>query len=91
MIDIVLKDIDPALRERIERVAREEGRSLPDTLSRLLEAGLNSAEHRRSSFDDREQTVLADAVAAMQGVPDSPGFAAIGRVPVAEQPAQLFE
>lgn len=91
MTDIVLKDIDPALRERIERVAREEGRGLPETLSRLLEAGLAAIEHRRSSFDDREQTVLAAAVAALQDVPDDPGFASIGRVPAQAQAAQLFE
>lgn len=91
MIDIVLKDIDPGLRARIERVAREDNRSLPDTLSRLLEAGLAAFEHRRSSFDDREQNVLADAVAAMQGVPDDPGFASIGRIAATEQPAQLFK
>lgn len=91
MIDIVLKDIDPALRERIERVAREEGRGLPETLAYLLEAGLSAIEHRRSSFDDREQNVLAAAVAAMKDVPDDPGFASIGRVPAAAQPPQLFE
>ena len=91
MIDIVLKDIDPALRERIERVARAEGWSLPQALAKLLEAGLRSSEHKRSSFDDREQGVLAAAVAALQDVPDDPGFASIGRMPAAEADRQLFE
>lgn len=92
MIDIVLKDIDPALRERIERVARLENQSLPETLSRLLETGLSSAEHSLASLDDRESNVLADAVAALQQVPDDPGFASIGRVPREDAPAhQRFE
>jgi hypothetical protein len=92
MTDIVLKDIDPELRSRIERVARAEGWSVPEALSRLLDAGLRASEHLGRSFDDREQNVLAEAVAALEEVPDDPGFASIGRVAPGEPaPHQLFK
>lgn len=84
MTDIVLKDIDPSLRERIERVARARGWSLPVALQHLLEQGLFALEGGRGvrgAFDPNESGVLEAAIAAMQDVPDDPGFARIGRVP----------
>ena len=88
MTDIVLKDIDPALRARIEQVAQAHGWSLPDALQRLLEAGLEASEGGRQGFDGREQDILAEAIAAMEQVPNDPGFALIGRAGPADQPPE---
>lgn len=86
MTDIVLKDIDPALRARIEQVAQAHGWSLPDALQKLLEAGLEAIEDgRRQVFDGREEGILAQAIAAMEQVPNDPGFALIGRAGPAGQ------
>lgn len=91
MTDIVLKDIDPALAERIGRIAQARGWTTPQTLQALLEQGLGSLESRgglRGRFEagDAESNVLQAAIAALEGVPNDPGFALIGRVPDA-QPA----
>lgn len=86
MTDIVLKDIDPALRARIEQVAQAHGWGLPDALQKLLEAGLEAIEGGRLQvFDGREENILAQAIAAMEQVPNDPGFALIGRAGPADQ------
>lgn len=85
MTDIVLKDIDPALRARIEQVAQAHGWTLPDALQKLLEAGLEASEGGRQVFDGREQDILAQAIAAMEQVPNDPGFALIGRAGPTDQ------
>lgn len=82
MTDIVLRDIDPELRQRIERVADAYGWELPRTLGHLLELGLQAAlEGWGPLLDGRESDILAQAIAAMEQVPDDPGFALIGRAP----------
>lgn len=89
MTDIVLRDVDPALRARIEAVARRHGWDLPDALAQLLEAGLRASEAPGAApvqFAGRERDALAGAIAALEQVPDDPGFALIGRVDPA-QPA----
>ena len=80
MTDIVLRDIDPALQARIERVARARGWDVPGALARLLETGLESVEAALApDLDGREADVLVGAIAAMERMPDDPGFALIGR------------
>jgi len=80
MTDIVLRDIDPALKGRIERVARVRGWDVPGALARLLEIGLESVEAALApDLDGREADVLGGAIAAMERMPDDPGFALIGR------------
>lgn len=80
MTDIVLRDIDPALKARIERVARVRGWDVPEALARLLETGLESVEAALApDLDGREADVLVGAIAAMERMPDDPGFALIGR------------
>lgn len=80
MTDIVLRDIDPVLAERIRRIGEARGWSLPDTLLELLEHGLNACEGDGAvRFDGRESSVLEAAISAMEQVPDDPGFALIGR------------
>jgi hypothetical protein len=91
--DIVLHDIDEVLAERIRRISEARGWSLPDTLLRLLDHGLDVYEgDGRSRFDEREASALELAIAALEQVPNDPGFALIGRTtpqaPVPEQPDQ---
>jgi hypothetical protein len=91
MSEIVLRDIDPVLADRIRRVADARRWTLPQTLLHLLEQGLFSCESEMSArFDDSDSTALRAAIAALEGVPNDPGFSLIGRVqkPV-EEPAPL--
>ena len=93
MTEIVLRDIEPVLVERIRRISEKRGWSLPDTLLRLLERGLAAAEGRGApQLDDTEAGALERAIAAMEQVPDDAGFALIGRAPpevaVADEPDQ---
>lgn len=81
MTDIVLRDIDPKLQERIRQVANAHGWELPRTLAFLLELGLEEAKAHSAAFDGREMDILAGAIAALEQEPDDPGFALIGRAP----------
>lgn len=75
MTDIVMKDVDPVLADRIRRVAEARGWSVHETIFNLLEQGLYSSESEISSgFNDREVDVLSDAITALKGVPPGPGF-----------------
>lgn len=86
MTDIMLKDIDPVLHDRIRRVAEARGWSLPKTLSHLLEQGLYAYEGDAApSFDNSESDVLQAAIAALEQVPDDPGYALIGRIELADE------
>ena len=81
MTDIVLKDLDEVLLERIRRVAERRGWSLPHALQHLLEQGLYAVEGEgRPNFDTSEADVLQSAIAALEGVPDGV-FSLIGQVP----------
>ena len=75
MTDIVMKDIDPVLADRIRRVAEARGWTMHDTLFYLLEQGLFVTEVEvRSGFNDREVDVLSAAITAMKDVPSGHGF-----------------
>ena len=75
MTDIVLKDIDPVLADRIRRVAEARGWSMHDTLFHLLEQGLFISESEvRSGFNDREVDVLSAAISALKEVPKGHDF-----------------
>ncbi|TWT22375.1 hypothetical protein FQY83_04920 [Luteimonas marina] len=81
MTDIVLKDADPVLVDRIKRVADTRGWTMPRALQYLLEQGLHVYEGDGAvRFDNSEADVLQAAIAALEQVPDDPGYAAIGRV-----------
>jgi len=87
MTDIVLKDIDDILLERIRRVAERRGWPMPHALLHLLEQGLYAVEgDGKLSFDNSEADVLQAAIAALEGVPDGV-FSLIGQVPDGEKPA----
>ena len=80
MTDIVLKDADPVLFDRIRRVADARGWTLPRALQYLLEQGLHVYEGDGSvRLDNSEADALQAAIAALEQVPDDPGYAAIGR------------
>ena len=75
MTDIVLKNIDPVLADRIRRVAEARGWSMHDTLFHLLEQGLFATEAEvRSGFNDKEVDVLSAAISALKDVPPGHGF-----------------
>jgi hypothetical protein len=81
MTDIVLRDADPVLVDRIKRVADARGWPLPRALQYLLEQGLHVYEGDGSvRLDNAEADALAAAIAALEGVPDDKGYALIGRV-----------
>ena len=81
MTDIVLKDADPILFDRIRRVADARGWDLPHALQYLLEQGLHVYEGDGSvRFDNNEADALQAMIRALEQVPDDPGYAAIGRV-----------
>lgn len=75
MTDIVMKDIDPVLAERIRRVAQARGWTIHDTLCHLLEQGLFTTESEvRGGFSDREVDVLSAAISALKEVPKGHDF-----------------
>ncbi|MGJ4729439.1 hypothetical protein [Luteimonas sp. SDU101] len=81
MTDIVLKDADPILFDRIRRVADARGWDLPHALHYLLEQGLHVYEGDGSvRFDNAEADALQAMIRALEEVPDDPGYASIGRV-----------
>lgn len=80
MTEIVLRDIDPLLADRIRRVADAHRWTLPQTLHHLLEQGLFAVESDLNvRFDDSDANALQAAIAALEQVPSDPGFAMIGR------------
>ena len=81
MTDIVLKDADPVLFDRIRRVADARGWTLPRALQYLLEQGLHVYEGDGSvRLGNSEADALQAAVAALEQGPGDPGYAPIGRV-----------
>lgn len=75
MTDLVLRDIDPILAERIRRVGVARGWTQHETILRLLEQGLFASEHEvRGGFESTEVDALAAAIAALKEVPAGKGF-----------------
>lgn len=87
MTDIVLRDIDDILADRIRRVAELRGWTLPTALLHLLEQGLHAYEgDGRLHFEGAEADVLQEAIAALEVIPDAV-FSRIGQLG-AGSPAQ---
>ncbi len=81
MTDIILRDIDPVLAERIKRLAEARHWNIHDTLLTLLEQGLYACEHGELvHLDAGEASALQQAIAALQQIPDDAGFGLIGQV-----------
>lgn len=81
MTELVLKDLDPALLERVAGFAERQGWGQARTLRFLIEQGLRARTgDERMRFDAAEDGVLAAAIGALEQVPDDT-FALIGRGP----------
>ncbi len=81
MSEIILRDFDAVLLERVNRVAEAHGWNLQTALVQILEQGLFACEGELSrSLSDADARALQDAIAAMESVPSDQGFARIGRV-----------
>lgn len=85
MTDLVLRDIDPHLAARIRRVAETNGWTIHDTILHLIERGLFASEGGALRFDSAESDVMQSVIAALETVPNDPGFSLIGRVARPEQ------
>lgn len=80
MTDIVLRDIDSGLADRIHRLADAHGWDTEETLRRALDLGLQACESNAAiRLAEHESGVLQSAIAALEQVPNDPGFALIGR------------
>jgi hypothetical protein len=80
MTDLVLRDIDPVLAERIRKVAQTNGWDVHQTILHLIERGLYASEGGALRFDGTESDVMQSVIAALETVPNDPGFSLIGRV-----------
>jgi len=75
MADLLLREVDPMMLERIGRLAIARGWTHAQTCMALLEQGLFSTELEvRSGFADPEVDALAEAIAALQALPAGHGF-----------------
>ncbi|KGQ20127.1 hypothetical protein LF41_2081 [Lysobacter dokdonensis DS-58] len=92
MTDLVLRDIDPEMADRIKRLADARGWNMHVTLENLLQRGLQACEAGLEvHLDDRESTALEQAIAALEGVPRDEGFGLIGRAPPAPAPTHILD
>lgn len=72
--------LDAVLLDRVRRVAQARGWSDAAAIRHLIEHGLFAVEPRgEQRLDDLDVNVLQSAIAALEGIPDDPGFSLIGR------------
>lgn len=75
MTDLVLRDIDPVLVDRIRRISMARGWTQHQTVVNLLEQGLFASEHEvHGGFQHPEVDALADAIAALKQLPAGADF-----------------
>ena len=80
MTDIVLRDIDAILADRLKLLAEQRGWDIHHTLLTVVEQGLYACESGALvHLDDREANALQQAIAALEKVSDDAGFGLIGR------------
>ena len=92
MTDIVLRDIDAVLADRIKLLAEARGWSMHETLLTLREQGLFACESGLNvHFSDREADALKNAISALEHVPDDTGFGLIGRAPESPEPTHILD
>ncbi len=83
MADILLRDIDPEMAERIKALARERGWPIHDVILHLLRQGLGLAEPEppkepgdiarlHGAWDEHESRAFDEAVQALQRLKDEP-------------------
>lgn len=95
MPDLILRNIEPTLLDRVKRLADGRGCSLQAVLVALLDRGLACTEDLGDDLDDVDTRVLQEACIALQNLPSDPGFALIGRAapispPVEDAPDQAI-
>ena len=92
MTDLLLRDIDPDLADRIKQLADARGWSMHTCLQTLIEQGLYACESGlHVHFVDREAYALQHAIAAMETVANDTGYGLIGRAPEAPPPQHILE
>jgi|LNAP01.1.fsa_nt_gb hypothetical protein len=75
MTDLLIRDLDSILTDRIRRVSAARGWSVEETIARLLEHGLFAMEAEvLGGFSDPEVDALSDAIAALRAVPQGATF-----------------
>ncbi len=75
MADLILRDVDPLLLERIRRLAVARGWTREYTCMVLLEQGLFAGEHEMShGFGNIEVDALSEAIHALQALPAGAEF-----------------
>lgn len=80
MTDLVLRDIDPRLADRIRKVAQINDWTTHQAILHLIERGLYASEGGALRFDGAESDVMQSVIAALETLPNDPGFSLIGRV-----------
>lgn len=81
MSEVVLRELDAMLKERVQRVAQARGWNVQQALAHLIEQGLYVVEAELNArFTDTDAKALQEAIAALEGIPNDPGFSLIGRV-----------
>lgn len=80
MTDLVLRDIDPNMAARIRKVAEANGWTVHETIMHLIERGLYASEGGALRFDSKESDVMQSVIAALETIPNDPGYSLIGRV-----------
>lgn len=92
MTDLVLRDIDAVLADRIRHLARSRGWDIHHTLEVVLEQGLYACESGLNvHFDDQEADALKQAISALEQVEDDEGFGLIGRAPDPPPPSHVLD
>ncbi|NJB81238.1 hypothetical protein GGR65_004333 [Xanthomonas sp. 3376] len=70
MTDLVLRDIDPLLVDRIRRISVARGWTQHQTVMHLLEQGLFASEYEvTGGLQHPEVDALAEAIAALKALP----------------------
>lgn len=88
MSELILRDIEPSVLERVRQWADTQGMSLDGAMATLLVRGLTHSVEigDLQAFDAR---VLEEAIKALEKIPSDPGFALIGRTPPSAPPAGI--
>ncbi|MEE7547119.1 hypothetical protein HF319_08810 [Xanthomonas sp. Kuri4-1] len=76
MTDLMVRDIEPMLMERIQRVAVARGWTEAQAVVALIEQGLFASEKEMhgGAFRRPEVDVLSEAIAALRALPPGRGF-----------------
>lgn len=84
MPDFLVRDIDPAVADRIKRIARERGWPINDVILHLLKQSLGMAEPEpplpgdiarlAGAFESEEARAFAQALEALKDLPDDKAY-----------------